>query len=113
MIRLWGGVVVLVLALVGATYSQDTPKIRGQLPANYGKLGLTDVQKQSVYKIRAEYKGKMDQLLKQLTKLRMEEKESLEKVLTPEQLKRLKEIRSGEKSTEKPKPPDKSKSNDK
>jgi hypothetical protein len=113
MVRLWGGMSVLVLAFLGAAYCQDTPKIRGQLPANYGKLGLTDVQKQSVYKIRADYKGKIDQLAKQLAKLKSEEKEALEKVLTPEQLKRLKEIRSGEKTPEKPKPPDKGKSTEK
>jgi hypothetical protein len=104
MIRLCGGVLVLVLAMMGAAYSQDTPKFRGQLPANFGKLGLTDVQKQDVYKIRSDYKGKISQLEAQIKKLKAEEKESLEKVLTPEQLKRLKEIRSGEKSTEKPKP---------
>jgi hypothetical protein len=109
MMRLWGGVLVLVLALMGAAYSQDTPKLKGTLPQNYGKIGLTDVQKQSVYKIRADYRGKIEQLQKQIAKLKMEEKEALEKVLTPEQLKRLKEIRSGEKSTEKPKTTDKGK----
>jgi hypothetical protein len=112
MLRLWGGMLVLVLALIGATYAQDTPKVRGTLPANYAKIGLTDIQKQKVYKIRAEYKGKFDQLAKQIAKLKAEEKEALEKTLTAEQLKRLKEIRSGEKSseektTEKPKPPEK------
>jgi hypothetical protein len=100
---MWGGVSLLLLALIGAVYSQDTPKLRGQLPQNYGKLGLRDDQKQAIYKVRADYKTKIDQLRKQLEKLRADEKEALEKLLTPEQLKRLKEIRSGEKSTDKSK----------
>ncbi len=51
--------------------------------------------------------------MKQVAKLKAEEKEALEKVLSVEQLKRLKEIRSGEKTTEKPKPPEKGKANEK
>jgi hypothetical protein len=101
MTRVWGGALVLVLALIGAVYSQDTPKLRGQLPQYFGKLGLRDDQKQAIYKVRADYKVKKDQLQKQLDKLKADEKEALEKLLTPEQLKRLKEIRSGEKSTDK------------
>jgi hypothetical protein len=111
MFRLWGGVLVLAIGLIGVAHSQE--KVRGQLPQNYGKLGLRDDQKQTIYKVRAEYKGKIDQLAKQIAKLKMEEKEALEKVLTPEQLKRLKEIRSGEKTTEKPKTTEKTKSTDK
>ena len=40
--------------------------------------------------------------LAQLDKLKGEEKEALEKVLTPEQLKRLRELRTGEKEPMKP-----------
>jgi Spy/CpxP family protein refolding chaperone len=103
--------VVLVAALLvcGAAAYQDKDKdakdkdkkeekkIKGTLPQYYKQLGLTDKQKQSVYKLRAEYKEKFDELEKAKAKLKGEEKEALEKLLTPEQLKELKKIRSGEK----------------
>jgi Spy/CpxP family protein refolding chaperone len=108
MVRLYGGGLVLVLALIGAAHSQDT-KVRGTLPQKWGKLGLRDDQKQAIYKIRGEYKGKIDQLQKQIDKLKHDERESMEKVLTPDQLKRLKALLTGEKTTDKPttKPGDK------
>jgi hypothetical protein len=112
--RLFLGVTVLALAMIGVAYAQDksddpNPKVRGQLPAFYKKLGLRDDQVQQVYKIRAGYKVKVDDLKRQMEKLRAAEKSELEKVLTAEQLKRLKELRSGEKTTEKPKEPEKTK----
>ena len=55
MTRLLGlSVIVLVLFVGGWLVAQDA--IKGTLPANYGKLGLSDEQKQKVYKIQAEYK---------------------------------------------------------
>jgi hypothetical protein len=119
MLRLLAGMMVLAMAFLGTAYSQDksddkTPtKIRGQLPMYFGKLGLRDDQKQKVYKLRADYKSKTDQLKRQLEKLKYEEKEALETVLTQDQLKRLKELRTGEKSTETIKSTDKAKSTDK
>jgi hypothetical protein len=103
------GVTVLALTLLGAAYLQDpkpgskksddkeVPKLRGQLPAYYKKLGLRDDQVQKIYRIRADYKAKVEDLKRKMDRLKSEEKESLEKVLTPEQLKRLKELRTGEK----------------
>jgi hypothetical protein len=71
--------------------------VRGTLPQYYKKLGLRDDQKQSIYKIRATHKAKVEELKRQLQELKDREKEALEKVLTPEQLKRLRQLRSGEK----------------
>jgi Spy/CpxP family protein refolding chaperone len=76
---------------------KDEKKLKGTLPAHYKALGLTDKQKQAVYKLRAEYKDKFDELEKTKAKLKADEKEALEKLLTPEQLKELKKLRSGEK----------------
>jgi Spy/CpxP family protein refolding chaperone len=105
MIYLRVGVVVLALALLGAVYAQDKDKstkddkpavkVRGQLPPYYKKLGLRDDQIQKIYKIRADYKSKIDDLKKKMDQLKADEKESLEKVLTPEQQKRLRELRLG------------------
>jgi Spy/CpxP family protein refolding chaperone len=76
-------------------------KLKGTLPQYFKALGLTDAQKQRVYKIRAETKEKLDELEKTKAKLKAEEKEALEKVLTPDQLKELKKLRSGEKDKDK------------
>jgi Spy/CpxP family protein refolding chaperone len=105
---------LLALAMIGVAYAQDkkpddkkpddkTPpvKLRGQLPKNYKQLGLLDTQLQKIYKIRADARAKGDELRAKLAKLKDDETEQLEKVLTPEQLKRLREIRSGVKPTEK------------
>jgi CRISPR/Cas system-associated endoribonuclease Cas2 len=106
MFRLRIAVTLMALSLLGAAFMQGksdekTPvKPKGVLPANFKKLGLTDVQRDKIYILQAEYKAKADDLRKQLEKLRAEERDSIEKVLTPEQLKRLKEIRSGEKPKE-------------
>jgi TolA-binding protein len=75
---------------------KDPPKLKGFLPANYGKLGLTDVQKQRIYRVQADFKDRIAELQAAIEKLRKEQREKIEAVLTPEQMKRLKEIRSGE-----------------
>jgi len=100
-------VVMLALVMLGAGSLQDPkdskksddpqPKLRGQLPQFYKKLGLRDDQVQKIYKVRADYKSKTEELQRQIARLKAEEKEALEKVLTAEQLKRLRELRSGEK----------------
>jgi hypothetical protein len=109
------GVMVLALVVLGAAYFQDNPptKVRGQLPTYFKKLGLRDDQVQAIYRLRANYKTKLDDLKRQIDKLKADEKDAVEKVLTAEQLKRLRELRSGEKSTPKDKPTDKDKAKDK
>jgi hypothetical protein len=110
MLYLRVGVVAVALALLGVVYAQDKDKdktakddkapavkLRGQLPTYFKKLGLRDDQVQKVYRVRATYKTKIDELKAKIDKLRAEEKEDLEKILTPEQVKRLKELRSGAK----------------
>jgi len=101
-------VMLFSLFLLGAGHSQDPKKedpkredkegkLKGFLPQYYGKLGLSTDQKQRVYKIRNETKAKLEELERQKAKLRADEKEALEKVLTPDQLKKLKDLRLGEK----------------
>ena len=57
-LRVLVGVLVLVVAAGGGFLlgqdSKDGGKVRGQLPPNWGKLGLTDKQKQTVYRIQAD-----------------------------------------------------------
>jgi Spy/CpxP family protein refolding chaperone len=105
MFRLRIGIALVLVSLLttGWLLGQDkkgedkTPpvKVRGTLPSGYGKLGLRDDQKQRIYKIRGNYRGKIEALQRQIDQLKVEERAAIEKVLTPEQLKRLRELRGG------------------
>ena len=75
-------------------------KARGQLPANWSKLGLTDEQKQKTYKIRAKYKDQTEELAAKIRAIKAEETKELQTVLTPEQKKHLIEIKTGEKAVD-------------
>lgn len=68
------------------------PRLKGQLPQNYRLLGLTEEQKQAVYKIQGEYDVKLAALEEQIKKLKVEERQAIDKVLTDAQRARLKEI---------------------
>jgi Spy/CpxP family protein refolding chaperone len=81
-----------LLVLSGGALTGADTKLKGTLPANWGKLGLTDDQKQKVYKVQADYKDKIADLEKQLKELKDTEKTDMEKVLTDEQKKRLREL---------------------
>lgn len=71
-------------------------RLRGQLPPNFRKLGLSDEQVQKIYRIQADYQAKVKELEEQIKKLKTQEKSEIEKVLTKAQRDRLKEIISGE-----------------
>jgi hypothetical protein len=106
----WFGLLVVGLLLGGGwLWAQDNkeskePKkeeppaqrLRGQLPANYKKLGLSDEQIQKIYRIQADYQTKVRELEDQIKKLKIQEKSEIEKVLTKAQRERLKEILTGE-----------------
>ncbi|MGL4549737.1 MAG: hypothetical protein ACRC33_01010 [Gemmataceae bacterium] len=99
----------LLLGLVGVASSQDKDankakekpdeekKVRGTLPANFKKLGLSDKQVQAIYKIQTDYRSKKDDLTRQLAKLKDAERDEIEKTLTDAQKKDLRAIRTGEK----------------
>lgn len=101
-LRVLVGVLVIVLVASGGLLGQDkkdakdTPaKAKGQLPQNWGKLGLTDKQKQQVYKTQEEYRDRIEKLRVEIKKLQDQEKTEMFKVLTEEQKTRLKEILAG------------------
>jgi hypothetical protein len=92
---------MMVLVLVGGWLIGDDPKdppvkVKGKLPAPYKKLGLSDDQIQSVYKIQAKFNGQIDQLSAKIAQLKKDEKSELEKLLTAAQKARLREILLGE-----------------
>lgn len=107
---------MLVVALLGGSllFGQDTKqsKGRGGLPANWGKLGLSDEQRQKIYSIRSEYRGKIDDLQEKLTQLRKQENAEMLKVLTESQRSHLREILASKAGGE-PTGDDKSKDKDK
>jgi hypothetical protein len=107
MLRLRLVVAVLLVCLLGTgwlmrdnTRADDLPRIRGTLPAHFGKLGLSDEQKQKVYRIQKTYRDQINELTRKLKELKDKRKEAYEKVLTPDQIKRLRELRTGEKAKE-------------
>ncbi len=71
-------------------------KLKGTLPMYYKRLGLSEDQKQQVYRVKKSFREKAAALEKQIKLLKAEEKAAIEKVLTAAQRARLKEIRSGE-----------------
>src|SRR5690242_10290114 len=65
--------------------------VRAQLPRGWKALGLTDKQKKDVLTTRAKYSAKRQALLEQIQKLKDEEMQECEKLLTASQKQRLKE----------------------
>lgn len=65
---------------------------RGSLPTHWGRLGLSDDQKQKVRTIRDQYRAQLDDLDRQMKELRKKEHAEMEAVLTDSQKQRLREI---------------------
>jgi Spy/CpxP family protein refolding chaperone len=74
---------------------KDDVKAKGTLPQNWGKLGLTDDQKQQIYKVQTKYNSEIDKLEAQIKDLKGQRDKEMRAVLTPEQKKRLEEILIG------------------
>ncbi len=68
------------------------PKYKGQLPPNWKKLGMTDEQTQTVYKVQAKYGEKIDKLEDQIKELKGKRDKERYDILTKEQQKRLEEL---------------------
>lgn len=67
-------------------------KSKGRLPQYYAQLGLSDDQKRQIHKIQSDLGTKIDELQEQINKLKLEEKQAIEKILTSAQRARLLEI---------------------
>jgi hypothetical protein len=103
--RLMLAALIAALLLGGGSVGQDKKtddkkdqppvKLKGQLPPNWKKLGLSEDQVQKVYKVQADYDAKINALEQQIKKLKQDEKGDLMKVLTDAQKARLKEITEG------------------
>src|SRR2546422_612297 len=104
-----GGLLMNGLTVHAEDKKADEPKVRGQLYAKWKDLGLSKDQVQQIYKIQSDHRSQIDKLDAQIKKLRAEERADAEKVLTPAQKARLKELLSGDTTKDKPadKPTDK------
>jgi hypothetical protein len=67
----------------------DNIKINGRVPSGWGKLGLTEVQKQAIYKVQATYDAQLDALRTQLSDLEAKRDADMRTVLTAAQQKQL------------------------
>ena len=67
------------------------PDVMHRVPSGYSKLGLTDQQKEKLYKIQAEYYPKIQALEKQLDDLRDKREKEFVSVLTAPQKRLLAE----------------------
>ena len=56
----------------------EESKSRGRLPNLYGKLGVSEVQRERIYAIQGEYNAKIDDLLAQVEELRGERDKAME-----------------------------------
>jgi Spy/CpxP family protein refolding chaperone len=104
-VRLIVGFVMLAGLMTPIVIAQgkDAPsgKMRGTLPQNWGKLGLTDEQKQKIYEIQGKVRVKVDELKAKIKDLQDEERKDMEKILTDAQRARLREIIAGKAPGEK------------
>ena len=80
-------------ASIGA--NSGSIKVKGTLPSNWGKLGLTDAQVQEVYKIRNKHNDEIDRLKAKIKELETARDKESKAVLTTDQKKRLDDILTG------------------
>jgi hypothetical protein len=84
----------LVAQVKDAQGKDDKIAPRGRLPSNYGKLGISEQQRDRIYAVQAEYNDRIDILLVQIEELREARDAAIDEVLTDGQRQRLKELRA-------------------
>lgn len=75
--------------------AEPVGKVKGVLPPNWKKIGLTDTQVQNVYKIQNKYNDQIDELTAKIAELKATRDKEMKAVLTAEQKKRLEDILTG------------------
>jgi Spy/CpxP family protein refolding chaperone len=93
---LFGAMFVLAGGLVGQDAKKDDPKkddppakVKGKLPQHWGKIGLTDTQKQTIYQIQGKYGSEIDKLKAKIDEIETTRDKEMKAVLTAEQKKAL------------------------
>ncbi|MCA9023888.1 MAG: hypothetical protein KDA86_01625 [Planctomycetaceae bacterium] len=73
--------------------AETTKEYRGPLPAHFGKLGMSDTQKEKVYSLQESYEEQLEKLRKQIEQIEQKRDAEIETLLTPGQKLRLQELR--------------------
>jgi len=79
-------------ATKAADKKSDATTKKGRLPANFGKLGLNDTQKDKIYAIQGSYSDQLDALEAQVAAVKAKRDHEVEGVLTEDQRKVLKNL---------------------
>lgn len=97
---------LLLVSLIATGQSQETKpatkpaeststkkaELKGRLPNNFGKLGISEAQRKKIYEIQASYKTRIEMLEAQLEALKMEQNDEIRGVLTKTQQTELDEL---------------------
>lgn len=70
----------------------DDKVLKGRLPNYYGQLGIEFAQRQNIYRLQAEYDGRIDKLADEIAALKMERDTAIRAVLTDEQKKQYDQL---------------------
>ncbi len=84
---------ILLLSSLSPRGRADEEPLKGRVPNHYGKLDLTDEQKQRIYKVQQRHDPEIAKLEKQLALLKAREMAELEQVLTAPQRAQLEKLR--------------------
>jgi hypothetical protein len=93
---LLGCLLLMSGGVVGQDKKDDPPgKLKGMLPQYWGKLGLSNEQKQNIYKVQNQYDGEIRKLEAKIAELKASRLKEMRAVLTADQRKKLEEILLG------------------
>lgn len=93
-------VMQVALLMAGVSLAEEAPqgakkpkaKVVRRLPNNYGKIGLSNSQKDKIYGIQADYRTRIQALLRELEDLRTQQSLDIQSVLNEDQKKELNTI---------------------
>lgn len=71
--------------------TKTAKEAKRRLPRHYGKLGLSDAQREKIYGVQEKYQTDIDKLEKQLADVKARQDADCRKVLTADQKKQLTE----------------------
>jgi hypothetical protein len=100
-LALLGGMFILAGGLAGQDKKDDAKKddpptkLKGRLPNGWTKIGLTDEQKQTIYKIQAKHDTEIEKLELKVKELRDARDKEMKAVLSADQKKALEAVLLG------------------
>jgi hypothetical protein len=100
---LLGGMFTLAGGISGQDPKKDDPpaKVKGKLPPLWAKIGLSDAQKQDIYKVQAKYGTEIEKLEAKIAELKTTRDKEMKAILTDDQKKALEAAILGNKDKDK------------